>query len=105
MCPASHAPARLVWAANIPEPGAEGTRSNFCWNKQQKVERVFPLDSDGHASRPRRRPRHAAVVSREGAPGTVVEKLPTWLPRRELWEVVVAGEALPPGLRRGEFRW
>jgi hypothetical protein len=68
-----------------------------------KVERMFPIDSDGHASRPRRRPAPAAVASREGAAGTVMKKLPTWLPRRELWEVVVAGEALPPGLRRGEL--
>jgi hypothetical protein len=35
--------------------------------------RALALDSDGHASRPRRRSGHAAVVSREGAAGTVVE--------------------------------
>jgi hypothetical protein len=36
-------------------------------------ERALPLDSDGHASRPWRRPGHPAVVSRQGAAGTVVE--------------------------------
>jgi hypothetical protein len=66
-------------------------------------DQTFPLDSDGHASRPRRRPGHAAVVSREGAAGTVVESSELAAAART-WEVVVAGAALPPGLCRGEFR-
>jgi len=81
--------------------GAEPTRSTFCWNKQQKVERVFPLDSDEHASRPRRKPRHAAVVSSEGAAGTVVESLPTLLPRRELGRLWSPERHYLPGCAAG----
>jgi hypothetical protein len=59
---ASHAPARLVWGdESPPEPGAEATRSTFCWNKQQKVERVFPLDFGGT-----RVASEAAAASRRG---------------------------------------
>jgi hypothetical protein len=59
-------------------------------SQQSHGQHRFPIDSGGHASRPWRRPGHAAVVSREGAAGTVMEKLPTWLPRRErgrLWSL------------------
>jgi uncharacterized protein len=52
-------------------------------NGPERPEHVFRIDSNGHASRPTRRPGHAAVASREGGRHGH-QKLPSLLPRPEL---------------------